>query len=283
MKNITFLSLTMIFIILFGSSCKKENPNYISDKMTNESHFTMIKNVNQNIDQVLIETKPTKMSLQEYKLELLSGKIPLPKNQQHKILEIISPIVEYGRNLAIDYNIDQNDLSSVIALGSLTQSVSLGTNLSERTFNSNRNLAVIGETHEKINSALSSPNDAIAPPDNPIIEGALTWTEVGDCVISAIGFDVIWSVAPATGTSWTIAALRTTFTNIAKRFLGPVGVAIATVSFAYCLYQHTYEHVLFEDIVKPMPTDPAPAAFTDTSLYNGGPSYYNGAPIVLEP
>lgn len=79
-------------------------------------------------------------------------------------------------------------------------------------------------------------------PNLPIAEGTfnanlskLTWGEVGNCALSAIGADALYALAFSGASGWSIASLTTAFTGAARRFLGPIGVAIAVVSFALCL------------------------------------------------
>lgn len=55
------------------------------------------------------------------------------------------------------------------------------------------------------------------------------------CAIVAIGADVLFSLATSNLTQWSKPLIKKAFGTVAKRFLGPVGVAIAVVSFAVCL------------------------------------------------
>ena len=63
---------------------------------------------------------------------------------------------------------------------------------------------------------------------------AQTWTQVGQCAVAAIGVDVLWSLG-SDGGKWTKKAIKKAFKAVAKRFLGPIGVAIAVVSFSFCV------------------------------------------------
>ena len=65
----------------------------------------------------------------------------------------------------------------------------------------------------------------------------ITWQDVGQCAMEAIGVDAFYSLmfsGAGTG-SWTVPLLKKVFTNVAKRFLGPIGVAIVVVQFTWCL------------------------------------------------
>lgn len=55
------------------------------------------------------------------------------------------------------------------------------------------------------------------------------------CGIAALGADALAALAHSSASSWTWGAMKSAFKSIAKKFLGPVGVAIAVVSFAVCM------------------------------------------------
>jgi hypothetical protein len=55
------------------------------------------------------------------------------------------------------------------------------------------------------------------------------------CAIVAIGADVLFSLATSGLKTWSRALIMKAFGTVAKRMLGPVGVAIAVVSFGVCL------------------------------------------------
>ena len=63
----------------------------------------------------------------------------------------------------------------------------------------------------------------------------MTWSEVGRCAIHAIGVDILFSLGSSTATVWTVAAIKTAFKTVAKRMLGPIGIAIAVIDFGLCL------------------------------------------------
>lgn len=55
------------------------------------------------------------------------------------------------------------------------------------------------------------------------------------CAGVALGVDAIWALGGSSASSWTLATMKTVFKSVAKRFLGPIGVAIAVVTFALCM------------------------------------------------
>lgn len=64
----------------------------------------------------------------------------------------------------------------------------------------------------------------------------ITAAEVGYCAAVAIGADILWALGGSSASAWTIPAMKKAFGAVAKRFLGPIGVAIAVVTFGICLY-----------------------------------------------
>ncbi|MFT3903486.1 MAG: hypothetical protein QM727_09945 [Niabella sp.] len=61
------------------------------------------------------------------------------------------------------------------------------------------------------------------------------WSEVGRCAIHAIGVDILFSLGASGATVWSTMAIKTAFKTVAKRMLGPIGVAIAVVDFGFCM------------------------------------------------
>ena len=58
--------------------------------------------------------------------------------------------------------------------------------------------------------------------------------DIGRCALAAVGADIIWSLGSDPG-KWTKKAVKKAFGAIAKRLLGPVGAAIAVVTFGLCV------------------------------------------------
>ena len=57
------------------------------------------------------------------------------------------------------------------------------------------------------------------------------------CGVAALGGDALYALAFSGAGSWSFATMRGVFAGVAKRFLGPIGVAIAVVSFSVCMLQ----------------------------------------------
>ncbi len=66
----------------------------------------------------------------------------------------------------------------------------------------------------------------------------LRWMEVSSCAAAAIGADILYALAAEGGgksDKWKKKAIKKLFGKIASRFLGPIRVAIAVVSFGTCI------------------------------------------------
>lgn len=61
------------------------------------------------------------------------------------------------------------------------------------------------------------------------------------CGIVAIGVDVGWALMGSNASTWSIALMSKAFGAVAKRLLGPIGVAIAVVSFGVCIAEAYYD------------------------------------------
>jgi hypothetical protein len=60
-------------------------------------------------------------------------------------------------------------------------------------------------------------------------------SEVLDCALGAIGADALFAFSGSTASVWSAAAITKAFSAVAKKFLRPVGVAIAVDSFGLCI------------------------------------------------
>ncbi len=59
--------------------------------------------------------------------------------------------------------------------------------------------------------------------------------DVGRCAAAAVGADLLYSLAEGGASKWTKKALTKLVKKVTSRFLGPIGVGIAVVSFGLCL------------------------------------------------
>jgi len=217
--NKTFL----FFIAIFLFSCKKEDKNISSNDilLSQKAYYTMLKDINLQYDMIINESKPKDLRLSEYKIALISGKIELSLSQQNKILNATKPLIDYSAKLAKINSITLDDLNSKIAFGGL---YSPNDNLNSK-FNVN-NFQVLNE------SSLSKSDTLVT---KQIMKFNLEFSEVLDCALGAIGADALFAFSGSTASVWTAAAITKAFSAVAKKFLGPVGVAIAVVSFGLCI------------------------------------------------
>lgn len=70
---------------------------------------------------------------------------------------------------------------------------------------------------------------------NQVYAGDVTWEDYVRCAMIGIGADVLWALGTSDVSSWSKKAMRKAFGTVAKRFLGPIGVSIAVVSFGVCI------------------------------------------------
>lgn len=61
------------------------------------------------------------------------------------------------------------------------------------------------------------------------------WQKVGKCALTAIGIDITGFAFTSRAVKWTKAIILRVFKSIALKAIGPVGAAVAFVSFALCM------------------------------------------------
>ncbi len=69
----------------------------------------------------------------------------------------------------------------------------------------------------------------------PLINEAKALPHYLECAIEALGFDALYALGASGASSWTWGTMKSVFKSVAKRFLGPIGVAVAVVSFTMCM------------------------------------------------
>lgn len=71
---------------------------------------------------------------------------------------------------------------------------------------------------------------------------SISWSDVGSCAINGIIGDLTLVMGlSAVSSRWSVLAIKSAFKTVAKRALGPVGVAIAVAEFSFCLGQIALE------------------------------------------
>ena len=179
----------------------------------------MLKDINTQHEQILNESKPSNLSISEYKTALITGKIELTLGQQNRILNATKPLIDYSTKLAKINSLEIEDLESLIALGGMySPNDNLSSKYNENSFKSYKELSIMQSNTTNSKQVMQ-------------LEGI----EALDCALAAIGADAIWALSGSAATSWTAKAITKAFSTVAKRFLGPIGVSIAVVTFAVCI------------------------------------------------
>jgi len=196
----------------YSESDDEVDLNLAKQSYNERIYSNMMSSFKNNIDDILLESKPNNISLPEYKIKLINGETELTNSQENRIMNNSKELQNYALHLANTQNIDidTSKKSSLLALGGL--------------YSPNDDLDVI------------YPIDNDNPGNIYQTNGDLTWGEIGTCAAVAVGADLIWSLGAETGvTSWAVPQLTRAFSRVAGRFLGPIGVAIAVASFGVCI------------------------------------------------
>ena len=217
----------LILLTIFLFSCQKEdntiNPN--DSLLSQKAYYTMLKDINFQFEIILNESKPKDLSIEEYKTALISGKIGLSSSQQNKILNATKPLIDYSNKLAKINSLSIDDLGSKIALGGMySPNDNLNSKFNAKSFQAYNESSII-----KSNSL---DTKQIMKIDN---------SEILDCALTALGADAIFALSASGIASWGAAAMTKAFSAVAKRFLGPAGVAIAVITFGICIHHESLD------------------------------------------
>lgn len=205
MKNFKITVVLVLFLNVFMSCHNNESSINIienTDRYSELDYQKIIKNLRNNIDLVLLTSKPNEITLQEYKIELLRGKLSISNNDKEKIMEFSQELKDYGKFVIESNNLEfVDDDSYIITMG-----------------------------------GLFSPSDKLNTKFYDLYnESRVEGSDILRCLVVAVGADALWALGGSSASSWTAAAITRAFSSIAKRFLGPVGAAIAAVSFGICM------------------------------------------------
>ena len=217
----------LILLTIFLFSCQKEDNTINSNDslLSQKAYYTMLKDINFQFEMILNESKPKDLSIEEYKTALVSGKIGLSSSQQNKILNATKPLIDYSNKLAKINSLSIDDLGSKIALGGMySPNDNLNSKFNAKSFQAYNESSII-----KSNSL---DTKQIMKIDN---------SEILDCALTALGADAIFALSASGITSWGAAAMTKAFSAVAKRFLGPAGVAIAVITFGICIHHESLD------------------------------------------
>jgi hypothetical protein len=175
-----------------------------STAQTNSKDWlTMMESYKNSVTSVLSKECPRNMNIENFRTSLILGEIKLSSKGLEEITNLTTPLINYGKEFAKKHKLELTDEASLIFYSSFSPDSPISD----------------GNYQNQTNGSI----------------GSVSWADVGNCAIAAIGADALFSLAFSSATSWSIAAVTTAFTSVAKRFLGPIGVAIAVVSFSLCL------------------------------------------------
>ena len=217
----------LILLTIFLFSCQKEDNTINSNDslLSQKAYYTMLKDINFQFEMILNESKPKDLSIEEYKTALISGKIDLSSSQQNKILNATKPLIDYSNKLVKINSLSIDDLGSKIALGGMySPNDNLNSKFNAKSFQAYNESSII-----KSNSL---DTKQIMKIDN---------SEILDCALTALGADAIFALSASGITSWGAAAMTKAFSAVAKRFIGPAGVAIAVITFCICIHHESLD------------------------------------------
>lgn len=225
MKKILFILLS---VFLF--SCQKEDDiiNSSEKLISQKEYVTMLKDINTQYEQILNESKPKNLSISEYKKALVTGKIELTLGQQNRMLNATKPLIDYSTKLAKINSLKIDDLESLIALGGMySPNDNLNTKYNENSFKM---------TGSSTNSLSTITTLGISTKET--LQFDINRQELLECAFEALGMSALWAFSGSNLSTWTVKTATKAFSAAAGKFLGPLGVSIAVVSFGYCIYQH---------------------------------------------
>ena len=146
---------------------------------------------------------------------------------ESKAREVIDPMIKLSRDFLHSKGFSDAEIEEMLEENGADESELVRLVLYVSTMESANNDVARNEASFSIFNLLSTPAYA-AWQD--------TAMEVGGCAVKALGFDFSGFAFGSACTVWSKAAMRVAFKSIAKKVLGPVGVAIAVGEFAYCMW-----------------------------------------------
>ena len=217
----------LILLTIFLFSCQKEDNTINSNDslLSQKAYYTMLKDINFQFEIILNESKPKDLSIEEYKTALVSGKIGLSSSQQNKILNATKPLIDYSNKLAKINSLSIDDLGSKIALGGMYSP------------NDNLNSKFNAKSFQAYNESSIIKSNSLDTKQIMKIDKS----EILDCALTALGADAIFALSASGIASWGAAAMTKAFSAVAKRFLGPAGVAIAVITFGICIHHESLD------------------------------------------
>jgi hypothetical protein len=187
----------------------------IAIAQTSEKEWlSMIETHSSNVEKILVKQCPSGKSMVSFKKGLADGTSILSSDAISSIKITTDELVKYGKEIAIKNGLEVENEDELIYLSAFPPNTDLNELISQ---------------NDVKNEEIKTNGPSIRPIK-------ISSKEVLNCALAAIGADALYAFGGSSA-SWTLASMRTAFTNVARRFLGPIGVAIAVGSFGYCLYE----------------------------------------------
>jgi hypothetical protein len=243
------IAISAILILLFCisspmQSCKKSNNSEVNNNLEGEKFNKLCQSVSNKLVSISLTTNnnslaKTESNTSNYETNYIdfptqvTPAIQADFNNAESVQEMAnivsstnSYISKQGTNNNINYAF-QMDADQV--KDSLAQLVTAARHY----------LCSRGFTNISIDAMLQLegvPEETLIPFVMLLTNSQATAKTVGECVGKALGTDALYALAFSGASSWSVAAMTTAFSAVAKRFLGPIGVAIAVVTFTMCMH-----------------------------------------------
>jgi hypothetical protein len=161
------------------------------------------------IKAVLSDYCPVDITVDSFKIALINGQRTLPESAETRLAELVKPLSNYGNEVIKRHNLvlDADDVESDVFYYS----------------------GVSPDNPVDNNVPILAGYEIAGREASGSVGGTL------DCVAHALGVDAIAMFSQSSASSWTWPAIKKAFKSIAKRLLGPIGVAIAVIDFGLCM------------------------------------------------
>ncbi len=168
-----------------------------------KSHLAQTQN---QIKSVLVDFCPADITVDSFKIALIKGTMLLPANAEKRLLPIVKSLNDYGQEVIKKFNlsVDEDDIESDVYYYA-------GVSPNNPVENNIPVFAASGDAQREAGGG------------------------VLDCIVHALGADALILLGTSNTSTWSWPVIKRTFKSIAKKMLGPIGVAIAVVDFGLCM------------------------------------------------
>jgi hypothetical protein len=173
-----------------------------NSQITQVEWENMMRDANSEIYNVFSVECPKEISVDSFINGVKRNHYKLSQKGETQVWEALTPITNYGESMA---NLHQLEIDPEDRISDLIFYGSASPYFYSVTINN------------------------IAAPD---------WDDFIECGAIAIGADAIYALSQSTASTWSWAVIKKAFKTVAKKMLGPIGVAIAVISFTTCMISH---------------------------------------------